>query len=205
MSIHGDPFIQCLSRSYLFKATKVFQFFYYWMAPSSLDQEILGIHMCMNMLSHVVSASGLVHGHTWCIGATPNVHHIRPSFILASCWSFLDWNIWVPIRMHTMVLTQQLLCQKSYEHIVEAWGIPNLSILDKSFHRWPLSWGLWCRVRWTCEDISPALPPLHSSPPPDALQGVNQILPPSGKWIQGSPQLSSPSFPISRAPPFNLK
>ena len=118
------------------------------------------------MLSHVVSASGLVHGHTWCIGATPNVHHIRPSFILASCWSFLDWNILVPIRMHTMVLTQQLLCQKSYEHIVEAWGIPNLSILDKSFHRWPLSWGLWCRVRWTCEDISPALPPLHSSPPP---------------------------------------
>ena len=150
---------------------KYFSFFYYWMAPSSLDQEVLGIHMCMNMLSHVVSASGLVHGHTWCIGATPNVHHIRPSFILASCWSFLDWNIWVPIRMHTMVLTQQLLCQKSYEHIVEAWGIPNLSILDKSFHRWPLSWGLWCRVRWTCEDISPALPPLHSSPPPWCLTG----------------------------------
>ena len=39
---------------------------------------------------------------------------------------------------------------------------------------------------------SPLQPP---SPPPDALQGVNQILPPSGKWIQGSPQLSSPSFP----------
>ena len=57
----------------------------------------------------------------------------------------------------------------------------------------------------TCEDISLVLPP-HSSlatlppsrPPPSspALQGVNQILPHSGKWIQGSPRLSSP-LPIS--------
>ena len=118
-------------RTYL-KQKKYFSFFYYWMAPSSLDEEVLGNHMCMKpSLEYVITCcecfwvgswSHLVYWcHTQC-SSHQTIFHLSIVLIISwlkhlgankNAYHGIDPTTTACVRNHTSTLSRHEVSQIS--------------------------------------------------------------------------------------------